>query len=282
MTYRGLGRRGGAEDLWPVTFYASDLGEPKRYRLYKRGRIFDGTRYPAPWSVSWEVAWVKGWRRWQAGVSFETVGYNDEHYGLDLHVLPLSVYLHLDTHGILPKPTKEREWRLVASLADGAASDISVHFALGPGGINPAWKDRQGRRRVGVWHLLDWLLGRNVYASIKGEPYDLDIPLPERSYRVRVTPSENTWTRPRWPRWPFTIRHRLADINGHADPLPEPGNDESDFWNGEDAIFGLSVEDGTPRQVAQRVADRVMEARKRHGAGYDWRPSRSWQKEATK
>lgn len=277
-TYRGIGRRGGEEDLWPITAYVSDLGEPDRYRLYKRGRIFNGLRYPSPWSVSFEVVWKKGWRGWQLGWGFETIGYNDEQYGLSVHVLPFTLYLHLDTHDILPKPTHEREWKLVAMFAEGVARDISVHYQLGPGGMNPAWKDKKGRKIGGVWSLLDWLFGRNVMTERKGEPYPLDVPLPERVYHVTATPVERVWARSRWPRWPLIIRHRTADIDASADPLPEPGNSDSDYWDGEDAIFGTGVRDGSRREVGQRVAEQVMAARKHHGAGYDWRPSRDWRK----
>jgi hypothetical protein len=110
----------------------------------------------------------------------------------------------------------------------------------------------------------------------KGKPYPVAVPLPERTYHVTATPVERRWTRPRWSHWPLVIRHRTADIDAHMDPLPEPGNDDSDYWDGEDAIFGTGVEDGTPREVGQRVADHVMAARKHHGAGYDWRPTRDW------
>jgi hypothetical protein len=274
--YRGLGRRGGDEELWPITVYVSDLGERSRYRVYKRGHVFNGLRYPHPWDISFEVVWKRGWRRWEAGWSFETLGYNDEHYGLAFYLLPVALYLHLDTHGILPKPTEEREWKLIAMFGEGVATDIHVHYQLGPGGINSPWKDRQGRRIGGVWSLLDWLVGRNKMTERRGKPYPLEVPLPERSYTVIVTPVERTWLRPRWPRWPLVIRHLTADIDSSADPLPEPGNSDSDYWDGEDAIFGTGVEYGTPREVAQRLADRVMAERKRHGANLSWRPSRDW------
>lgn len=280
-TYKGLGRRGGDEELWQVTYYADDLrgDDPlgKRYRAYKRGRIFNGLRYPSPWSLSWEVVWKRGWRRWEVGWAFETIGYNDEQYGVALYLLPLAVYLHLDTHGILPKPKAEREWKLIAMVSEGVARDVSVHYQLGPGGINSPWKDKQGRKVGGVWSLLDWMVGRNVYVKVDGEPFHLDVPLPERTYTVVATPNVITWTRPRWPHWPLTIRREYLDIDAKGDPLPEPGNSESDYWDGEDAIFGTGVEaGGTPREIGQRVADQVMQARKRHGAGYDWRPTREW------
>lgn len=274
-TYKGWGKRGGEEDLWPITVYTYNENE-KRHWLARRINIFNGLKYPHPWDLSFSVYLCKGWRQWHLGWGFETIGYNDEHYSVVFHLLPLSIYAHLNTHGILPKPTKEREWKMVAMFSEGVARDISVHYQLGPGGINSPWKDKQGRRVGGVWSLMDWLFGRNVYSMVKGESYQLDVPLPERSYSVIATPTERTWTRPRWPHWPLTIRHRTVDIDANGDPLPEPGNDDSDYYDGEDAIFGTGVEDGTRREVAQRVADQVMAARKRRGYGYDWRPTRDW------
>jgi hypothetical protein len=279
--YHGIGRRGGEEELWPVTIMVSDLGERTSSRLFKRGHIFNGLRYPHPWDISFEVVWRKGWRGWHLGWAFETVGYNNEQYGVSFYLLPFTLYLHLDTHGILPKPTQEREWKLIAMFGEGVATDVSVHYRLGPGGINSPWKDKQGRRVGGVWSLLDWLFGRNAVAEHRGEPYPLTVVLPERSYNIIATSVERTWSRPRWPHWPLVIRHRTADIDASGDPLPDPGNDESDFYDGEDATFGTGVEDGTPREVAQRVAERVMAERRRHGAGLDWRPTRDWRPQSS-
>lgn len=275
MSYHGLGRRGGEENLWPITYYGFN-NDSSSHHFNRQGRIFNGLRYPHSWEVSFQAVLNKSWRRWQVGWNFETVCYNDEQYGVYFHLLPLSLYLHLDTNGILPKPTKEREWKLVAMFSEGVATDVNVHYQLGPGGVNPKWKDRKGRKIGGVWSLNDWLFGRNKMTEHKGEEYDLDVPLPERSYRVHVTVNERVWKRPRWGRWPLVIRHQTADIDASMDPMPEPGNDDSDFYDGEDAIFGTGVPNGTRREVAQRVADQVMKARKRRGKGYDWRPTRDW------
>lgn len=282
-SYRGWGRRGGAEALWAITHIDYSADEGRAYRFNRRGRFFNGLHYPAPWSLSYQVVWSRGWRRWEVGWRFETIGYNDEHYGVTFHFLPLSVYLHLTTHGILPKPTQEREWKLVAMFSEGVARDISVHYQLGPGGINSPWKDRHGRRVGGVWSLLDCLLGRNEVTTTKGVAYDLDVPLPERSYRVRVTPTMREWKRPRWPHWPFTIRHASADIDSRADPLPVPDSGDHDWsTDDQDAIFGIGVPDGKPHEVATRLVAQVLKDRGRYGADpMAWRPTRDWRKPET-
>jgi hypothetical protein len=150
---------------------------------------------------------------------------------------------------------------------------VSVYFSLG----SDSWAEATGRRkwnphRNGVLGILDTLFGRWDYRTKVLDEYDAVIPLPERHYLVHVKIEEG---RRRRKRWPVDSREVHASIDASKDPLPHPGNMESDYWNGDDAIFGMGVKAGTQAEVVGAVVEHVLAERLRYGGTIDWRPAQS-------
>lgn len=151
------------------------------------------------------------------------------------------------------------------------------------------WTKGTPKWRNGSFSWWDFLVGRPVYATeVTYGPAEVDVPMPEGSYRSTVTLSRDTWSRARWP-WP-TIRRgfnidvlsrptadgpQLPEGSGTGSPrtngyIPVPGKGESSWDCGGDGVFSMSgnarsVEDAIGQLVASVLSDR-----KRHAGRHDY------------
>lgn len=235
---------------------------------YRRGAIWVGRSPRKLLNFHWDVLVRRDWRQWEFGWKFETETYGERDYGVDLHIGPLTIYTEVSS-SLLPKP-KPTEWALVGRFTETALPDIVVHYAFG----YHSWSEATGRiprnrRRSGLFWLMDSAFGRFDYHEAVLDEYDAVIPLPERGYNVKVQIIEGRRKRPRWP-WAHREVHARVDCKD--DPLPTPGNMDSDFWNGEDAIFSTGTKAGTRAEVVGDVVKHVLAERLRHGGSIDWKP----------
>lgn len=212
-----------------------------------------------------EVSWLFSLRRHHVGAQLELGGYDDN---LTLHagVPCASLWLSIDAPWIFRLCHRFGPRELAVKFHGG-----SVWWTL--------WVDDSERRyprsfadrvRAGSFDPVAFLLGRPVYTSTDLEQREIDVPLPERSYRGTARLHDDAWRRPRWP---FPLRIRRVSIEMHdGEQLPHPGKGENSWDGGEDATFGITtaaatIEDGIGHLVAS-----VLRSRLRHG-GPSWRPA---------
>lgn len=134
------------------------------------------------------------------------------------------------------------------------------------------WNSKTPRWRSGSLHFVDAILGRMKFSSEVLSEHDALVPMPEGAYPASITLTRDTWTRPKWPRWPFT----RAMFRGAAEVkkgIPHPGNGENSWDCGDDATFGISgVEARTVEQVVSAYVETVLRSRRRYGGGSGTEP----------
>jgi hypothetical protein len=123
------------------------------------------------------------------------------------------------------------------------------------------------------WHgfyvsidLADAFLGREKHsAEDVGEPAFVEFHLsPDtdlgQKYIVKVQIQRHTWKRPRW----FLFEQMRAHYECQP-PIPMPGKGESDWDQGDDAIFGGWMNANTPEAAVRLLMARVKNTRERYG-----------------
>lgn len=173
-----------------------------------------------------------------------------------------------------------RRWRYRKDARGHYISDKRVSISCHNGGLywhiwtpTDEWSSKTPRWRDGSWHPLDTLLGRRVSRIVEDEPEPCEIVMPEASYPATAKRYTQAWTRPRWPRWPLTIRRTGVEVEIPGG-VPVPGKGENSWDCGEDAIFATGVAlapDGDMRMACEKVAMDAMRTRQRYAA-LDWRP----------
>lgn len=123
-----------------------------------------------------------------------------------------------------------------------------------------SWSSQTPRWRDGSFSFRDAILGDSRYESerLKG-PEDIVIPMPEGSYRWRVSFERVTRRRRFLPNEEF-VRFNAECHEGHQ--IPIPGKGENAWDCGPDAIFstsapGRSVSDAIGHVVASALRDRM-------------------------
>ncbi len=132
------------------------------------------------------------------------------------------------------------------------------------------WDSKTPRWRDGCFHIDNFFLGRRKYERKVVEEKEVEVPMPEGSYRATVKLCEDTWKRPRWGK--KVIKRVDIEI---PDGIPHPGKGENSWDCGDDATFGIccpavSIADGVGKLVGSVLRDRV-----RYGSYSCW----NWKKE---
>lgn len=171
------------------------------------------------------------------------------------------------------KGSREREWGLTHSYGR-----LRLLFGRDPFGSHYF----SGAERSRLWCVLQnrevclfnwhWITGRDkVERSQIMEPRRMLMPIGEwdgDEYIVEVSAELMTW-RNRFR----TIRRKYWNFKtpeGEKAP-PIPGNPDSDFYDGDDAIYGLST-DFEHEEPVPSYRRRIIEAR-RHHSKEGWRPA---------
>ena len=114
----------------------------------------------------------------------------------------------------------------------------------------------------------DFLLGKQRHAhTVHGDYQDVLIPMPEGCYPARMRPEERTWKRPRWPWWPFTVRHLYMEIELPGG-IPFEGKGENSWDCGEDGLWGCSSSSWSVEKAVGHVVETVLKDRKRYGGSW--------------
>lgn len=126
------------------------------------------------------------------------------------------------------------------------------------------------------WTVSDLILGARDYRAETIDRGTATFALPEGRYTCTYTVEHCTWTRPRWPRWPFTRTRDRADIDFDP-PVGIPGKGENAYDCDDDATYSLttSLKNGSIRDTLEEFAIDTLRTRMRRG-GLDWRPVEGW------
>jgi hypothetical protein len=113
-------------------------------------------------------------------------------------------------------------------------------------------------------HVVDRLLGKAKYST---ETLDTDVRAveiaPGETYRARITLDKSEWRRSRWP-WPRRGRYARIEILTPGG-VPVPGNLDSDFYHGDDAIFSMSTGAETFVEAERKLRQAAERDREKYG-----------------
>lgn len=174
----------------------------------------------------------------------------------------------------IPIPGKLRD-RLAALVLRGVpheryddADVFEVSFHHGSvwwsiGHTPDSWSSKTPRWRHGSWNLVNALLGETKRTREVLEVREVDVPMPEGTYKWTVEMVEDTTTRPRWP-WPKTW-HGVEAKAKDGQQIPFPGKGENSYDCEDDAIYALSGEGRTIADGVTKVVGAVLRSRLKYG-----------------
>ena len=234
-----------------------------------------GTR---DWVREARLAWATGTRFAHA---YASVRGND--VTLALAAPGLALWAHATVRAeALPAPLR---W-LLARAQDGYHNrETGVHVTLpGPDehdlrvrwrvhARSDEWSSKTPRWRDGSWNVTGWLFG-GPHMRLPGvtvvRTAEVDVPMPERSYRWRVELTDEVFG---WPRVPFGrvyVRRAHCDaLDGEAIPVPGKGENAHDM--GEDALHGSTMPAHSVDDAVAKIVASATHTRLRYGSA-DWRP----------
>lgn len=139
------------------------------------------------------------------------------------------------------------------------------------------WEDQMESRSNdpkwmrGCWHPLDTILGKTKYASTTLTESEVMIPMPEGEHTARVTLTQDSWTRPRFPFWPFRKEMQRARVD-----IPKgigiPGKGENSWDCGDDAVYGLTTQASSVEEAIGKVVASALRDRIRYGGSHRFTP----------
>lgn len=119
---------------------------------------------------------------------------------------------------------------------------------------DPFWK------RMLVFHIDDFLLGRYQFTKEVGETQEVLIPMQEGCYRAKITFEKLTWKRPRW--FPKTKESCDIQIPGG---IPFSGKGENSWDCGDDGLWATGSNGHNIPNAIATVVRSVMETRLSRG-----------------
>lgn len=132
-----------------------------------------------------------------------------------------------------------------------------------------SWTAGTPRWRHGSLQWFDLLAGKPVYSSeTTYGPTDVDVPMPEATYRARVTLHRDTWTRARW--WPTVIDRgtiEVLDDDGNLGGyLPIPGKGENSWDCGGDGTYSMTGPCDDVRDLVDKLMFDTLRTRRQRNA----------------
>lgn len=169
---------------------------------------------------------------------------------------------------------QRREWKIRSGYV-GAWLEVLIGFDDSASDMHSYYSRRRAQgeelmwRRLALWpgihlklrpRLRDWLLGRAVCTTTKGEDEPIQVPMPEGNYPGRLHREDRVWQRPRWP-WPSD---RRTDYWIEMDEgVPHAGKGENSWDCGDDAVMGAGG--STRSEAIANVTRAALRNRENYG-----------------
>jgi hypothetical protein len=216
-----------------------------RLPLWRHGRCWWG-RMQAEWGVFY---------RPRLAIGFEKGGHVNDGSGVQIHLalLVFWIYLSMDLARIFGRPYRELKPR-----------DLSAYWYEGSLWLrlwtsDDDWmRDRPWHRNMVALHVVEWIVGRSECTTVKGEPVEAVIPMPEGCYPAILTPEVRTWAN-RFR----TIRRESWDVR-IPDGIPFSGKGENSWDCGDDGLYGCGSS-GTMEDAIGHTVTSVLKSRRRYG-----------------
>lgn len=125
--------------------------------------------------------------------------------------------------------------------------------------------------RDSAFHIDDFFLGSRSYSESDRYKVETYVPMPEGDYPCTVEIYTAVWKRSRWP-WPVTVDRATIKIPGG---IPIPGDADSDFYDGDDLTYEITINASTADQARIEVWQDAMTERRKYG-GENWIPENGW------
>lgn len=238
-----------------MRFNYQDLNEltPKKY--LKHGRCWLGP-FRAEWAIPSRTFMLK----------FE-LGTHDEAFQFSLGCGLFTLYLAYDNYK-LSNFIQHKTKRKKAKYGNGRVIGVAIH----DGSIwidlwnDPMeWSSEDPKWWTTTIHVIDILLGKPKYSRRVLESRDVDIPMPERSYKAKAQLCLDSWSRSRW--FSKSIKTINVDLE---EPIPFQGKGENSWDCGVD---GTSSYSGPAKSIPDGVGNlvgSVLSTRIRYGGWCDW------------
>ena len=144
--------------------------------------------------------------------------------------------------------------------------EVSLHHGgiwWSVGHTTDAWSSTTPRWRSGSWNAVDAFLGKEAHDRKVLSEHEVDVSMPEGTYRWNVSLVEQTVKRSRWP-WPKT--YRTVDAKAlDGQQIPVPGKGESAHDCDDDALYAVSGEGRSVAEGIAKIVGSVMRSRLKYG-----------------
>jgi hypothetical protein len=262
--------------------YGSMLRQGRAWFSFGRGRSDRHPSHPTV-EVNWHFPRRGESRFWHASVD---VGGGEWDVSASWALGLFQVGAHFQ--GFFP-----RSWRYLPWVYDKATREFDYSRKSNPRGFiqdtwpsTTGWHWYAGSLSIELWrnseanHPLepkgwswwitpkDLLLGRMSHDRRTLRVEEATLPMPERSFKAKVTFEEIIRRRPRWP-WPE--RFYVAEIEPEL-PVLHPGKGENAWDCGMDATYTLSTPATTVAEAVGAFVESIYRDRDRHG-GKGWYPT---------
>lgn len=221
------------------------------------------------------IGWEWSFPSHFCSISFEIM---DEgwHFGFSPFWL-FSLHLHFDGFKMLHRLSPKR--KCVATWDGGKEfwlvdeRECRVSFNDWTLRVNPWSKSMEWCKADPWWvrgislNLPDILLGKHRYTCTTLSTFDIEIPMPEKTYPAKVTIEHRVWKRPLW----FARIRRDASV---AIPggIPLPGKGENSWDCGMDGLFGYGCSSTKPEDIIAKGIQSVLKSRRKYAGSVSWTP----------
>jgi hypothetical protein len=189
-----------------------------------------------------------------ADVTFEAWGDRD----VSFHVAFPPVSLWLTIEGIVPKHMLEK--------VDNRSIGWSIHHWMlwvypwkhinEWNSTDPKWWDMSINLHPG-----EWLLGGTEYKQDVLAEKVVDVPMPEKCYKMKVTLSEDSWPYKRAPWLGKKVSRAHCEME---EPIPHPGKGTTSYNCGDDGLQGMTMPCSSFEEAIGKVVESVLYKRRRY------------------
>lgn len=187
----------------------------------------------------------------------------DSAFGLSICVFLFGLYINIEN----PLLNRFARWLTINKQNKYGCQREFGFYTYGDAIVTHFWHDSMdssnNRHIFGFLntytHVLDILLGKNVYTSEVLKEKKVEIPMPEKTYLGKGTLELCTWKRPRW--FAKSIRRVTIEVEGG---VPHPGKGTTSYNCDDNALHSLTTcEDSIEKGVGVFVGS-VLDYRNRY------------------